>query len=150
MAHPIRNSAKAVIVRDGALLLIRKEGDTGPYYIFPGGGQEKYEDLRAALRRECEEEIGCRVFVNDLLWIREYIGRNHEFAAADAATHQVEFYFSCRMEDGANPGIGPKPDAGQVAVEWINLDRLPNTNVYPLSLRGEFVAPSRRYFGAVN
>jgi 8-oxo-dGTP diphosphatase len=81
---PIRNSVKAIIVRDGALLLIRKEDAQGTYYIFPGGGQEKFETMPETLRRECMEEIGVEVEVGALRCIREYIGRNHQFGEADA------------------------------------------------------------------
>ena len=37
-----------------------------------------------ALQRECREEINCQVEVGDILYIREYIGRNHEFSAVDS------------------------------------------------------------------
>ncbi|WP_368028297.1 hypothetical protein [Paenibacillus sp. DCT19] len=37
MTKPIRNSAKAVIVQDGRLLVIRVEDQYGTAYIFPGG-----------------------------------------------------------------------------------------------------------------
>ena len=151
MSAPIRNSAKAVIVRDDALLLIRKDDPAGtPYYIFPGGGQAKFEDLRSTLRRECLEEIGCAVQVGDLLWVREYIGRNHEFAAVAADVHQVEFYFACQLAEGVQPGNGPMMDHGQVGVEWVALAEIGSKPIYPLSLRAEFIKPSRVYLGDAN
>ena len=146
----IRNSIKAVIVQNGALLLIKKMSEAGSYFIFPGGGQKKYEDMHAALRRECLEEIGADVDVDDLLWVREYIGKNHEFAATDGHTHQIEFYFSCRLADEAVARNGPQMDEGQIGVEWVPLSNLSKTNVYPLDLRTEFVRPSRVYFGDIN
>jgi len=150
MASAIRNSAKAVIIRDGALLLIRKESDAGDYYIFPGGGQEKFEELRSTVRRECQEEIGTDIIVNDLVWVREYIAKHHEFADLDAEIHQVEFYFSCSLPAGAEPTNGPAMDDRQVAVEWIPLRDLPKTEVYPRGLRSEFADPSQIYFGDIN
>lgn len=96
---PIRNSAKAVIVQDGRLLVIRLEDQYGTAYVFPGGGQEKGEELKDAVARECLEEIGQAVNVGELLHIREYIGKNHEFAEWDADIHQVEFYFACSLID---------------------------------------------------
>lgn len=68
---PIRNSAKAVIVQDGRLLVIRLEDQYGTAYVFPGGGQEKGEELKDAVARECLEEIGQAVNVG-LLHIRVY------------------------------------------------------------------------------
>jgi ADP-ribose pyrophosphatase YjhB (NUDIX family) len=146
----IRNSIKAVIVQDGALLLIKKMSETGSYFIFPGGGQKKYENMHTTLKRECHEEIGVDILIGDLLWIREYIGRNHEFAATDGKRHQIEFYFSCRLVDGSVPTSGSKMDEGQVGLEWVPLSDLSKVNVYPLDLRNEFVAPSRVYLGDRN
>tara|TARA_Y100000385_G_scaffold283275_1_gene339133 strand:+ start:2928 stop:3071 length:144 start_codon:yes stop_codon:yes gene_type:complete len=34
---PIRNSVKAIIRKEAAVLLIRKKDESGDYYIFPGG-----------------------------------------------------------------------------------------------------------------
>jgi hypothetical protein len=36
---PIRNSAKAIVIRDGYLLSIRNRDADGDWYILPGGGQ---------------------------------------------------------------------------------------------------------------
>lgn len=58
-----------------------------------------------------------------LLHIREYIGKNHEFAEWDADIHQVEFYFACSLIDPeATVFEGSNPDDHQVAVEWIALE----------------------------
>jgi 8-oxo-dGTP pyrophosphatase MutT (NUDIX family) len=50
-----RVSAKAVIVVDGKLLLIRENGN---HWDLPGGGIEHFEDIDTALKREVKEEIG--------------------------------------------------------------------------------------------
>lgn len=64
----IRNSAKAVIIDSGRLLLTRNRDHIGTYYLFPGGGQEFGEPLADTVVRECLEEIGRTVEVSDLLW----------------------------------------------------------------------------------
>ncbi|WP_440115734.1 NUDIX domain-containing protein [Paenibacillus sp. QZ-Y1] len=150
---PIRNSAKAVIVQDGRLLVIRLEDQYGAAYVFPGGGQEKSEELRDAVARECLEEIGQAVNVGELLHIREYIGQNHEFAEWDADVHQVEFYFECSLIDpGATVFEGSNPDDHQVAVEWIALEDLSQIRLYPKTI-GELLlkqGPSPIYLGDLN
>ncbi|MEK4371077.1 NUDIX domain-containing protein [Paenibacillus sp. FSL R5-0473] len=139
---PIRNSAKAVIVQDGRLLVIRLEDQYGTAYVFPGGGQEKGEELKDAVARECLEEIGQAVNVGELLHIREYIGKNHEFAEWDADIHQVEFYFACSLIDPeATVFEGSNPDDHQVAVEWIALEDLSNIRLYPKTI-GELLLKS--------
>ncbi|OME95530.1 NUDIX hydrolase [Paenibacillus amylolyticus] len=150
---PIRNSAKAVIVQDGRLLVIRLEDQYGTAYVFPGGGQEKGEELKDAVARECLEEIGQAVNVGELLHIREYIGKNHEFAEWDADIHQVEFYFACSLFDPeATVFEGSNPDDHQVAVEWIALEDLSNIRLYPKTI-GELLLKSGSssiYLGDLN
>ncbi|MBD8841107.1 NUDIX domain-containing protein [Paenibacillus sp. CFBP 13594] len=150
---PIRNSAKAVIVQDGRLLVIRLEDQYGTAYVFPGGGQEKGEELKDAVARECLEEIGQAVNVGELLHIREYIGKNHEFAEWDADIHQVEFYFACSLIDPeATVFEGSNPDDHQVAVEWIALEELSQVRLYPKNI-GELLLKSDSssiYLGDLN
>ncbi len=132
----IRNSAKAVIVQNEHVLLTKNEDARGVYYLFPGGGQEPGEELQDAVARECIEETGMPVKVGELLHIREYIGRNHEFADTDSDVHQVEFYFACSAEtDGPEPVMnGDLPDSNQIGVEWVPLKALPELRVYPARL----------------
>ncbi|OMF69408.1 NUDIX domain-containing protein [Paenibacillus glucanolyticus] len=131
---PIRNSAKAVIMRNDQILLTKNVDQLGEFYLFPGGGQEKGETLVQAVIRECQEEIGRKVEVLDLLHVREYIGSNHEFAEWDSDVHQVEFYFECCLADVGDTFQGHNPDEYQVGVEWIDLSALNEIRIYPHSL----------------
>ncbi|CAH8713481.1 NUDIX domain-containing protein [Paenibacillus thiaminolyticus] len=150
---PIRNSAKAVIIDERNRILLTQNRDRdGLFYLFPGGGQEIGEKLEEAVIRECMEEIGCRVIVNDIWYIREYIGKNHEHAEWDYDVHQVEFYFECRLDGELAMEAATNPDSDQVGVEWIELERLDRIRVYPQRL----VKPlqqglrERRYMGDTN
>ena len=82
--------------------------------------------------------------------MREYIGENHEFAATDSDTHQVEFYFSCQLADGAIPQNGHNMDEGQISVDWVAIADFERIRVYPQALRNEFISPTKRYFGDIN
>ena len=147
-----RNSAKAVIVRDEKLLVIVKRGAEGEYFILPGGGQEHFESLPDALRRECLEEIGVAVEVGELLCVRDYIGRNHEFAAADPDVHQVDLMFCCRLPDDYTPRLGHVPDTDQEGVTWLPLDALETAHLYPAVLKTVLTSGARGpvYLGDVN
>lgn len=92
---PIRNSAKAIIIQDEKVLLTKNKDHEGFFYLFPGGGQEHGEQLSEALKRECVEEIGCNIRVYDLAFVREYIGKNHQFADWDAHVHPSRILFPC-------------------------------------------------------
>ena len=156
--RPIRNSAKAIIIRDGRLLANKMMTADGPWYDLPGGGQEPGETLPEALRRECREEAGVEVEVGGLRFVRDYISLNHEFAAEDAGLHMVAFFFTCTIAPVAEPALGPLPDGGpvstQVGVEWLPIEELERFPLYPTALRpliGDLTNPEHPvYLGDVN
>lgn len=133
----IRLSAKAIVVADDAILLTRNrhpDDTAGDFYLLPGGGQLHKESLAACVRREVREETGFSVVVGDVLWIRDYIGANHEFAAHDGDVHQVEVMFSCSV-DASVPAVEvTEPDEWQIAVEWVPLDQLSQVRLFPAGL----------------
>jgi 8-oxo-dGTP diphosphatase len=57
----VRLSVKAIIIREGHLLVLKCRDELGAWYVLPGGGQQVGETLDQALRRECLEELGCEV-----------------------------------------------------------------------------------------
>lgn len=117
----IRNAPRAIILKEGHLLCTKNEDPLGIFYLLPGGGQRKGETLYETLKRECLEEVGARVKVGSLLYIREYIGENHEFAEYDVDVHQVEFFFACTLLPGSTISCGRKADSFQLGVEWLLL-----------------------------
>jgi len=149
---PIRNSAKAIIVDNNRILLTKNKDEQGFFYLYPGGGQEQGEELKDAVQRECLEELGCQVEVGDIVHVREYIGKNHEFSEWDADVHQVEFYFECRILEDVTDFHGSNPDSNQVDVEWIELERLHEIRVYPRTLTDQLLMRSRKivYIGDAN
>jgi ADP-ribose pyrophosphatase YjhB (NUDIX family) len=153
MRH-IRTAARALIILDQKVLAIKMRDRSGVFYILPGGGQRHGETLREGLRRECLEEIGTEVEVGELLYVREYIGRNHEFHRSHHAFHQVENVFSCSLPDPGGIGPGSEHDKKQVGVEWIPLADLPNRRFLPEVIKpffkeGGFVTTTQ-YLGDVN
>ena len=134
MTKRIRNSAKAIIIQDKCLLVIRKTSSEGGYAVVPGGGQKKSETLAQALKRECLEEINSKVKVGELVFLREYFSDNHEFADEETHVHQVEFYFACSIKDDNVPCQGSLPDRGQVEIVWVPIDKLDSVNLYPKAI----------------
>jgi len=127
----LRTSVKAIIVRNNRILLAKYVDEVGDWYCLPGGGQSHGEPLPDALRRECMEEIGVRLRVGRLVLVRDYIAKNHEFAATDSYLHQVELMFECEVEGEYEPAIGTTPDKGQVGAAWLELEKLNEYRVYP-------------------
>lgn len=129
----IRNSVKAISIEENKILLTKNKDDDGYFYLCPGGGQEHGETFHMTLGRECVEEIGKEVEVGELLFIREYIGKNHEHANFDLHVHQVEFYFACTVKRDVN--MPTHPDSHQVGFEWIILEDLSEIRIYPNELK---------------
>lgn len=133
-SEDIRVSAKAIIVENNKLLAAKKEDEEGFFYTIPGGGQNHSENLEQALMRECREEISVIVKMKRLLFIRDYIGANHEFPEhAARKVHHLEIMFEAEIISGT-PQNGNEPDSGQLSVEWLPLDELENFRLYPEAL----------------
>ncbi|EKD84384.1 MAG: NUDIX hydrolase [uncultured bacterium] len=132
--RPLRNSAKALIIRDGQVLCTRNRDLLGDFYLLPGGGQNHGETLKDAVIRECREEIGAAVEVGHLYFVREYISANHELAEYDDSIHQIEFMFACRLLEEPGVGGSTSHDAMQTGVEWLPIAELASYRFYPGSL----------------
>lgn len=154
--RPIRTAAKAIIIEDGMLLVTENRDDQGVFYLLPGGGQEPGETLPEALVRECAEELCCRVEVEDLVLVRDYIAANHEFSVEEPDMHHMEFMFRCTLADGAEPCSGPCADNWQIGVRWLPLSDLHRHRLYPAAMveplrrLADSGRPGRCYLGDVN
>ena len=133
---PIRNCAKAIIVRDAKILAIKYADEGGEYYALPGGGQLHGETLPEALLRECREELGISVRNHGLKFIREYIGKYGESSWRDADVHQVEFLYECEIVGKDDPRGGTHRDHTQVDIAWLSIESIPNYRFYPRKLIG--------------
>jgi len=149
-----RNSCKAIIVREGKLLLTVNRDHQGDFYLLPGGGQRFGETLTEALSREVLEETGWVVEPGRLILARDYVGANHEFAEWEGDVHQTELIFMARpvrREDEQQ-----EPDQWQTGIEWVGPEELRNIRIYPSILAlilpdllsGEYSGPT--YLGDVN
>lgn len=122
----------AIVVRDGALLMVQRANDPGAgLWSLPGGRVEHGEYLAAALRREVAEETGLEVEVRDLVGILEVVGDPH---------YVILDYFAEVTGEGAPVAADDVSDA-----RWVPLDEvagLPCTPRFFETLRGWGVLPS--------
>ncbi len=103
MAPVIRVGAKAVILRDERVLLIRYKNGDSEHYNFPGGGIQRGESIRKGLRREVLEETSLDVKVNRLLLVGEYDPKKHK--RKFGRIHKLTLYFLCSIREDAKPGL---------------------------------------------
>jgi len=126
----IRNAARAIIIRDGKLLVLKKINGS---YTLPGGAQNTGETIEQALQRECLEEINTRVLVNRLAYVGDYFKPKQ--STPPAIRHQIEFLFDCRVDEDYIAQSGDHPDKRQVDVVWIDIHDLDKQPLYPLTLK---------------
>jgi mutator protein MutT len=84
----------AAIIRRGGKILITQRFDKahlGGMWEFPGGKVEAGETLKAALRREIQEELGIKIQVED-----EYLRTEHDYPAKSIRLH----FFNCTILEG--------------------------------------------------
>jgi ADP-ribose pyrophosphatase YjhB (NUDIX family) len=148
----IRNAARALIIDDGCILLLRKDGgDRGKRFALPGGAQDLGETLQEALNRECREEIGTAVEILDLAYVADFFKPRE--TTPPSTRHLVEFLFRCRLPADYSPHNGPRPDKHQVDVTWVELERLDRIPLYANSLSRHLMDIDRSqsvYLGTVD
>ncbi|WP_424989994.1 NUDIX domain-containing protein [Fluviibacterium sp. S390] len=114
----IRPTVRAVIRRDGRLLVqVKQKSGKPPYLTLPGGRQDPGETMEAAVARECLEEIGAEVAVGPLLHVADVFKPKH-----GKLRHQIEVLFACEVAANYIPRLGPQPDKSQIATIWVSPD----------------------------
>ncbi|WP_226537126.1 NUDIX domain-containing protein [Fictibacillus halophilus] len=133
--YKIRSSVKALIIHNHHLLTIEKQSSDSKKYIMPGGGQNFNETLSDAVVRECMEELGVKVEPGKLLWVREFISKNHiSDQPMDDQGHIVEHIFEAFLEEIPERFDPMEPDSTQTGVVWLPIDQLSEINYYPKEL----------------
>jgi 8-oxo-dGTP diphosphatase len=108
----------AIVVRDGALLMVRRAKDPGRgLWSLPGGRVRHGEYLGDALRREVREETGIEVEVEGLAGIFEVVGSEHHFVILD--------FSATAFSDEAVPG------GYADAARWVPLEEVPELDTTP-------------------
>jgi 8-oxo-dGTP diphosphatase len=127
----------AALIRDasGRVLLVRKRGTSA--FMQPGGKRDTGESDVAALAREIDEELGCRLTENSArpLGVFEAPSANEPGFRVRAAVYAVDV-------EGA---ISPRAEIDQIA--WVDPRALPDLPFAPLTR--DHVLPLARRHGAV-
>ena len=126
----VRNSAKAIVVHEGKILVNRCVSRFGEYYALPGGGQHTGEMLSETVRRELLEETGYSVVPMRLSGIYERISEGRR----DGNSHKIYFIFLCRLasEERQKP---TETDRFQIGYEWIDIHEIQRRNLFPRAIR---------------
>lgn len=131
----IRSTSKAIIINKGKVLLNKcYDEKNGEYYSLPGGGQNQYETMEDAIKRECREETGYCVRVLRFCALCEEICEDPLMREnrPDYA-HKMYHIFLCELES-ENREAPTETDNMQIASEWIDINSLSEIKIMPNSL----------------
>lgn len=110
----LRIAARAVVFdadKNIALLHVQKDG----YYKLPGGGMEEGEDIRSTLIRECLEEIGCRVEID------EEIGMTVEYREQHNLKQESYCFIAHVVGEKGTPNFSEKELRDEFKPIWVPL-----------------------------
>lgn len=120
----IRSTVKAVIIHDGKVLLNKCVRHGEIYYNLPGGGQDKYEDMESAVRREVMEETGYTVENMSFVGLYEDIFMDDKLNNNDSPySHRIYHIFAATIKtDERSEATGF--DADMEKSEWVDADEV--------------------------
>lgn len=125
----------AVVVKDDALLMVRRGGDPGKgLWSLPGGRVERGEYISDALAREVKEETGLDVSAGELIGIFEIVGDDHHYVVLDFAAE-------------ASSEEAPAPGDDVIAARWVPLKEVAALECTPRfveTMRGWGILPEPR------
>jgi 8-oxo-dGTP diphosphatase len=129
----IRLRGCALVIKDGAILLIEFENDNdndnGVHYNLPAGGLEPGETLVEAAVREAKEEACIDIEVGSVAFVYEYQPVKSNYIYGD--THSVGITFECKLKEGSEPRMPENPDPKQTGVKWVPISELHSIQLYP-------------------
>ena len=151
----VRSAAKAIIVREGKVLLNKCTGYLGEiYYDLPGGGQRQFETLEEAVVRECLEETGrlvkivrfaalCEEIYDDRMLREKYVDY----------THRVHHIFLAEL--ASDIVLEPtETDFQQDEIQWIDVCKVPFLDLRPRPIRDHLsdilISSAPLYLGSVH
>lgn len=117
----MRRAVRAIVVRDGKILLIHRNKFGSEYYTLPGGGIDAGETAEQALKREVQEECGFTVLSARPIFVEE---AGNPFG--------TQYIYLCEVE-GQEPQLAPHSAEAKIHAmgqnlytpKWVSLKELP-------------------------
>ncbi len=132
----VRSTAKAIIIDNNKILLNKcYDINNGSYYSLPGGGQNKYENIYDAVKRECLEETGYEVTNIKFKGLCEEICDNDDTRTNYRQyAHKLYHIFTCNPL--CNKTTVPiEIDDMQISCEWIDICKLNDIRILPIMIQ---------------
>ncbi len=124
---------RAIINKGEKVLLIHRIKENNDYWVFPGGGIKSTDkDKKGALARECKEELGVNIVVEDLYMTLKF-------------QESLEFFYYCRIESGSlDKGSGPEfrketRYVGEYKLKWVSLEDFESIDIKPQEVKNRLL-----------
>jgi len=124
----MRKRAGIILVCKDEILLIKRIKNGNQYYVIPGGGIEKDEDIISAAVREIREEINLKINKEDI----------HKFCEIKNQD-RTEIYFITEIKKQEFIICGEEAErsnADNVYIpEWVSINKLQEINLLPEEIK---------------
>lgn len=134
----IRNSTKAILIKDNKILVNRCVMESGEeFYDLPGGGQNMYETMEEGLIREVLEETGYHIKVGRFIALTEEI-EDDEQTRKDypGLTHRMHHIFLASLENEIQDEV-TEVDFYQKESLWVSIEEADRLTFHPVALSGK-------------
>ncbi len=112
----VREAVRAIVYdKDGnvAILNVSKQN----YHKLPGGGVEKGEELYGALKRECQEELGCDIEIYG------EVGQIIEYRKMFSLKQISPCYFAKVVGEKGKPAFTQEETEDGFQIQWLPLEK---------------------------
>lgn len=112
----IRTAVRAIVYDEDnniAILHVSKQN----YHKLPGGGVEEGEDIYRALKRECQEELGCNIEI-----VGE-IGELVEYRKIFQLKQISPCYLAKVVGEKGEPDFTPEELADRFQIKWVSAEK---------------------------
>ena len=100
----MQKRVRGILIDGKTITLLKRVKKHEAYFVFPGGGVEKGESARQALKREIKEELGVDIKIKKLLVKKRFDRPEIE---------QIEYFYLCETIGGKlGTGKGPEYQPG--------------------------------------
>jgi 8-oxo-dGTP diphosphatase len=127
----------AVVVRDGALLLVRhQKPDRDPYWVLPGGRLEPGERIPECAEREISEETGLSARFSGVLYVSEFLREGR---------HTVDITVRMTPEGneeavlGSDPEVTPGSEPTLRELRWVETGELREIGLLPAPIKARLL-----------
>ncbi len=131
----IHVQSRAVIIKEGHILLCKTTGLDLDFYFLPGGHIEHGESAKDAMLRELKEEIGFEFEINRFLGCFEYSFDPNVRKHAKCHTHEYDFIFEANSNLLPAPHMALEQFEKHIKVLWIPIDKLEEIDLRPDPLK---------------